>query len=953
MVAIAAVLFLLSFNLMGGQQSALAATYTANAYMDASGNWLGGTSEQRDTWLQTVVNPAWKGETNAEGIPGDATGKIDEWMPDKDLQQIVLYEFIKTHTLPSGSSVNDITKNMMSKIGTRFIYDTDEQQNTNNPTYFNQVHGVRSSEGLQYDTSLTTVNLSSSTDANAAQKGTPFVYGALSDITSLASLPLTDINVSMNRLHDISALKGKALSDLDVSYNNITDLSPLFDSTSHVDPRTEVGFQYYMMPTAHLNPKTTEYTTPSFIIKDANGANVPVHPFIGNDSLDNFNTYFGNYISTATGNGGSTSFVPSIKWTNLRSPNGFMTSSWEVPFLDNDNYTYNGVVIQPYVLDDTVGNVIVNFKDGDTGQILRTLFLSGALNTSWKLSLSGVNSFKLADQSGQNSDIQAIIDALKENYGFNKISVSDPSTGTYADTTTPTVTYTFNKTEAAAPVTVKYVDADSGNSIATDKTFPATGTANVGDSYNVSTSDYKININGYTFKDVKAGSDPVTGTFDGTAKTVTYEYTKTVGKLVTVNYIDAATGESIAPSKQFPATGEGHVGDAYDVSTPAYKIDIDGYTYQSLMPGSDSPTGTLSDRGQTVTYQYQRNAEVRPVIVKYVDAATGNSIAPDKSFPVTGKKIGDGYDVSTPTYRIEINGYTYKGVKAGSDSPVGTLSDRAQTITYEYTKNSNPTPPNPGPGPKPEPTPQPTPTPSTPTVTTQPSTPGIAKKGEAVYALKKIYIYSNKDFKQSERVASYAKKPRINRPMFVVTDYAKSKAGNLRYVVRDVNHHSKTAGKKGYITADYAYVRPVYYHSSHKTLTVINPRGVNEYKNKNLTGKVKNFKQGTQLKVKGFVKHNLTTRYLLSNGHYITGNRKLVIAGNQKQPKQIKVKKAIYRYNNANFGKHNKLIKKGTVLKVKKWEYSHPYSTTTFGAKRYAVAGGYVTANSKYVKIIK
>ncbi len=214
-------------------------------------------------------------------------------------------------------------------------------------------------------------------------------------------------------------------------------------------------------------------------------------------------------------------------------------------------------------------------------------------------------------------------------------------------------------------------------------------------------------------------------------------------------------------------------------------------------------------------------------------------------------------------------------------------------------------------------------------------------------------MYSNKDFKKSERVANYAKKPRINRPMFVVTDYAKSKAGNLRYVVRDVNHHSKTAGKTGYITADYAFVRPVYYHSSHKTLTIINPRGVNEYKNKNLTGKVKNFKQGTQLKVKGFVKHNLTTRYLLSNGHYITGNRKLVIAGDQKQPKQIRVKKAIYRYNNANFGKRTKHIKKGTVLKVKKWEYSQPYSTTTFGAKRYAVAGGYVTANSKYVKVIK
>lgn len=244
------------------------------------------------------------------------------------------------------------------------------------------------------------------------------------------------------------------------------------------------------------------------------------------------------------------------------------------------------------------------------------------------------------------------------------------------------------------------------------------------------------------------------------------------------------------------------------------------------------------------------------------------------------------------------------------------------------------------------------------TAPTTPATPTasdgtVAKKGEAVYSLKKIYMYKNNTFKKSERIASYAKKPRVNRPMFVVADYARSQQGKLRYVVRDVNHHSKTYGKQGVITANWSYVRPVYYQSSHKTLTVINPRGINEYKNKDLTGKVRNYKQGTQLKVKGFVNHNLTTRYLLSNGHYVTGNRKLVIAGKYKQPKQIKVKKSLYRYNDANFDKRINKIKRGTVLTVKKWDYSHQYSTSNFGAKRYQVAGGYVTANNKYVEVVK
>ncbi|MEE8823402.1 hypothetical protein LASUN_10130 [Lentilactobacillus sunkii] len=262
--------------------------------------------------------------------------------------------------------------------------------------------------------------------------------------------------------------------------------------------------------------------------------------------------------------------------------------------------------------------------------------------------------------------------------------------------------------------------------------------------------------------------------------------------------------------------------------------------------------------------------------------------------------------------------------------------------------NPNPVPtPNPAPNPTPAPTPQPEPTP---TPSNQPVV--EAKKGSAVYALKPIYVYKNKDFKKSERIASYTKKPRINRPMFVVTGTAQAKNGALRYAVRDVNHHSKTDGKRGYITASWSFVRPVYYQSNHGIMTVINPTGVNEYINKNLTGKVKNIKQGTVLKVKAIVHHNLTTRYQLSNGHYITGNRKLVISGKMNQPHKIKVKKAVYRYNNANFSKKTKLIKKGTVLKVKTWTYSHPYSTKKHGTKVYHVTGGYVTANGKYVKMI-
>ncbi len=229
----------------------------------------------------------------------------------------------------------------------------------------------------------------------------------------------------------------------------------------------------------------------------------------------------------------------------------------------------------------------------------------------------------------------------------------------------------------------------------------------------------------------------------------------------------------------------------------------------------------------------------------------------------------------------------------------------------------------------------------------------VAKMGQAVYSLKKIHLYRDATFSKAQRVTAYAKKPRINRPMFVVTDYLYSNSGRLRYKVRDVNHHSVTAGKKGYITANWQYVRPVYYTTKHSTLTVINPTGVNEYQNKNLTGKVGNFKQGTRVKVTGFGKHHLTTRYRLTNGHYITGNRKLVTAGKQRSVKQIKTKRTTYLYHHSNFNKRVKKVKSGTILKVKKWLYTHPYSTTAFGTKQYQVSGGYVMANKNFVKVIK
>ncbi|MEE8823397.1 internalin-J precursor [Lentilactobacillus sunkii] len=337
----------------------------------------------------------------------------------------------------------------------------------------------------------------------------------------------------------------------------------------------------------------------------------------------------------------------------------------------------------------------------------------------------------------------------------------------------------------------------------------------------------------------------------------------------------------------------------------------------------------------------------QPVTVQYVDEQ-GNSIHAAQT--ITGN-IDQAFDLSGNQFKLNIAGYTFKKY---DPAQTGKISDTAQTFKLVYTKNSNPVNPvNPN-----TPNPPVTPTPTVPVFPTHPTLPDGTQlpnyaqvKNGVVYSLKKIYIYKHADFKKSERVAMYVKKPRINRPMFVVLDYQRSKGGALRYKVRDVNHHSKHAAKVGYITANQKYVRPVYYRAQPKTVTVISAKGVNEYNEKHLDTKIKNFKQGTVLKVDSIVKHNLTTRYMLGNGNFITANRKLVINGRQKQPKRVVVKKAINRYTTVNTTKKNGHYKKGTKISIKAYDYSHKYDNTKSGTKRFQVKGGYITANPKFVKV--
>lgn len=272
----------------------------------------------------------------------------------------------------------------------------------------------------------------------------------------------------------------------------------------------------------------------------------------------------------------------------------------------------------------------------------------------------------------------------------------------------------------------------------------------------------------------------------------------------------------------------------------------------------------------TVTYAYQQATTP----IQFIDS--NGKVVGNDTIPGFLGKTGD-YTPKAPDGYQLVDTEPIAYTMSEKENPVLTIHVVKKSVTPDIPSDNHPTNVTPE-------TPV-TPAPTTPTgeTTQRPAEPTIpnyaAKKGAAVYATRAIYLYKKANFKPSQRLAKYPKVKRVNRPMFVVTDYARSTNGALRYKVRDVNHGSKTAGKVGYITANSKFVVPVYYQSVPKSqkLTIINKRGVNAYRNVNLTQKVKHYRKGTHLTVKKIVKYRLTTRYQLSNGDYVTANKKLVI----------------------------------------------------------------------------
>jgi LPXTG-motif cell wall-anchored protein len=261
-----------------------------------------------------------------------------------------------------------------------------------------------------------------------------------------------------------------------------------------------------------------------------------------------------------------------------------------------------------------------------------------------------------------------------EGYTLDETKLPENGIGVFSETA-QTVTYIYIKNPMpAADITVKYVDTE-GNEIHDSQTI----SGSIGDSYDASTHQYKVTIEGYTLDETQLPENSK-GIFSETAETVAYIYIKNPVPAadVTVEYVDTE-GKEIHSSQAI----SGNVGDPYDASTEKYQLIIDGYTLdQSQLPENNK--GVFEETAQTVTYIYTKNPlSAADVTVEYVDTE-GKEIHPPQI--ITGN-VGDSYDASTEKYQLTIDGYILDGSQLPQNAK-GTFGKQEATVTYVYTKEN-------------------------------------------------------------------------------------------------------------------------------------------------------------------------------------------------------------------------------------------------------------------------
>ncbi|WP_441001978.1 MucBP domain-containing protein [Lactiplantibacillus plantarum] len=210
----------------------------------------------------------------------------------------------------------------------------------------------------------------------------------------------------------------------------------------------------------------------------------------------------------------------------------------------------------------------------------------------------------------------------------------------------------------AAPITVKYVDALTGESLVTaDLTLNGI----VGQPYTTQRID--DDLPNYDFTNIVGNAS---GVFTADAQTVTYYYTRKDAGDITIHMVDT-NGNLVYEPQILP--GKHNLGNAYNLDTPTF----DHFKLQQTIGNA---AGVFTTDPQSITFIYVR-LDAGNITVKYQDKQ-GNQLKPDKT--VSGSQsLGQAYT----TEPLDIENYTLTTTPTNA---TGTFTDQEQTVIYVYVR---------------------------------------------------------------------------------------------------------------------------------------------------------------------------------------------------------------------------------------------------------------------------
>ncbi|MEW4662325.1 MucBP domain-containing protein [Lactiplantibacillus plantarum] len=210
----------------------------------------------------------------------------------------------------------------------------------------------------------------------------------------------------------------------------------------------------------------------------------------------------------------------------------------------------------------------------------------------------------------------------------------------------------------AAPITVKYVDALTGESLVTaDLTLNGI----VGQPYTTQRIDDELP--NYDFTNIVGNAS---GVFTADAQNVTYYYTRKDAGDITIHMVDT-NGNLVYEPQILP--GKHNLGNAYNLDAPTF----DHFKLQQTIGNA---AGVFTTDPQSITFVYVR-LDAGNITVKYQDKQ-GQQLKPDKT--ISGSQsLGKAYT----TEPLDIENYTLTTTPANA---TGTFTDQEQTVIYVYVR---------------------------------------------------------------------------------------------------------------------------------------------------------------------------------------------------------------------------------------------------------------------------